>query len=58
MKEICRFCGKYCPDERYKGTIGICNKDNNRNAVTVASTCIDFSKGNQITLQGTTIINQ
>ena len=37
MKEICRFCKHYHPDERYQGKVGICDIDSG--GVAVSETC-------------------
>ena len=50
MKQICRFCTYYRPDERFRGKIGICSLDNNPTMIT--DTCYEFVKGGQHWLNG------
>lgn len=55
-KEICRFCGSYQPDERYKGVIGICFVDGFPQSMT--DSCMHFEPGEQKWLCGEKVIEQ
>ena len=50
MKQICRFCTYYRPDERYRGVIGFCDKYDEPKSV--KDTCYDFEKGEQRWMNG------
>ena len=50
MKEICRWCKYYRPDERYRGVIGYCDKTDS--PAIVNGTCYDFEKGEQRWMNG------
>lgn len=46
MREVCRFCMYYRPDEEYKGVIGICETETRR-PTNVKQTCERFRGGAQ-----------
>lgn len=50
MKQICRFCTNYRPDERYRGVVGFCDKYDEPKSV--KDTCYDFEKGEQRWMNG------